>query len=244
MSKNIIVTGANRGIGRELVKELANRGNNIWACIRKENQEFDDYVNRIAEENSVWIKVIAFDLQSDEEIKTAIKAIISEGLSIDGLVNNAGINHYGLVAMTTIQEAKKIFQIDYFAPLLISQLVLRKMSRQKSGVIVNVASIAGLDSHAGDGIYGSAKAALISLTRVLSTEVAKIGIRVNGVAPGPTDTEMIAQHIEKLGEDVVSSSAMGRLATKAEIVNVIIFLLSEQSSFVNGQVIRVDGGII
>ena len=243
MKKNVIITGANRGIGKAIVEKFASKQCNIWACMREKNTSFEKYLCELSGQYDIWIKPIYFDLTDQEAIKEGIKQIISEKLNIDVLVNNAGINIYSLFQMTKIEDAKKLFEIDYFAPFLIMQLVLKRMTKQKSGDIINLSSIAALDSHAGDAVYGSAKAALLTLSKAIATEVGTYGIRVNVVAPGPVETEMIQTNINKIGEQVVSNSIMKRLAKPEEVADVVYYLTSEEASFVNGQVIRVDGGI-
>lgn len=240
--KNVILTGANRGIGYSMLKKFAMNGCNIWACARRESLEFEEKLDKLAQEYHVWIKPVYFELTSEEEIKQAMKDIIKERKNIDVLVNNAGVNYYGLFQMASVKKAKEIFDVNYFAPMIIMQYVLKVMTKQRSGCIINMSSIACLDTHAGDSIYGSAKSALTTLTKILASEVGTSGIRVNAIAPGPTDTDMIKEHITKLDENVVSNSVMGRLAAPDEIADVAIFLASEQASFINGQVIRVDGG--
>ncbi len=243
MEKNIIVTGANRGIGRAIVEKFALNKCNIWACARTRNNDFERYIQKLAEQNNIWIKPIYFDLIDQDAIKEAMKQIIAEKKDIDILVNNAGVNMYNLFQMTKIADAKRLFEIDYFAPFQIMQFVLKRMTKQKSGCIINLSSIAALDAHSGDAVYGSAKAALLTLSKAIATEVGHLGIRVNVVAPGPVETEMIKNNISKIGNQMVSNSIMGRLATTEEIANVVYYLSSDEASFINGQVIRVDGGI-
>lgn len=216
---------------------------NIWACARTRNEEFEQYLSELSEQNNIWIKPIYFELTDPEAIKTGIKQIMSEKINIDVLVNNAGINMYSLFQMTRLQDAKKLFEIDYFAPFQIMQLILKRMTKQQFGCIINISSIAALDAHAGDAVYGSAKSALLTLSKAVATEVGHMGIRVNVIAPGPVETDMIKTNMEKIGDQIVSNSIMDRLAQSSEIADVVYYLSSDEASFVNGQVIRVDGGI-
>lgn len=241
--KNVIITGANRGIGFALLEKYAMNGCNVWACIRKENQEFEQKAKEMESKFGVWIKIICFDLMNEEEIKSGMQEIVKEKEPIDILINNAGINSFSLFQMTRLCDAKDIFQVDYFAPYQIMQFVLRKMTKQKQGCIINMASIAALDSHAGDSIYGAAKAALITTSKGIAAEVGGLGdIRINSVAPGPTETDMIKINLEKIGGKIVSNSAKERLATTKEIADVVFFLTTDEARFINGEVIRVDGG--
>lgn len=242
MEKNIIITGANRGIGKATVEKFASKKCNIWACARKKDENFENYLEELSYKNNIWIKPIYFELSDPESIELGIKKIIDDKCNIDVLVNNAGINIYNIFQMTRIEDAKKVFQIDYFAPFQIMQIVLKRMTKQKSGAIINISSVAALDTHAGDSVYGSAKSALITLSRAVATEVGRYGIKVNVVAPGPVETEMIRKNMDKVGSTIFSNSIMERLAKPEEIADVIYYLSSEEAAFINGQVIKVDGG--
>lgn len=242
IGKNAIITGANRGIGNAIVQKFAEQGCNIWACARKPNKTFEDEMNNLENEYSVNITPIYFDLGSSEEIKNGFKAIYADKKPIDILINAAGIVNTDIFQMTSIDNVRTVFEINFFSVLQLTQLCLKVMCRQKKGNIVNIASIAGLDSNPTNCTYGSSKAALISFTKTLASEISSYGIRVNAVAPGPTKTDMIQTVYEKVGDAILTRSAMGRLANPEEVANVVLFLATEQSSFVNGQVIRIDGG--
>ena len=161
---------------------------------------------------------------------------------IDVLVNMAGIAHYGLFQMASSNVMHEVMQVNYFSAMILCQNVLKSMSKNGCGCIINVASVAAMDSHQGDSIYGASKAALCQSSRVMAAENGKNGIRVNVIAPGPTDTDMIALHRDKIGEAIVQNCSMGRLGRKEEIAQVALFLASEKAGFINGQIIRVDGG--
>lgn len=240
--KNCILTGSNRGIGKALLSALAKNKVNIWACARKPADDFINYTKTLEEQYDVWIKPVYFELSDENAIKSALKEVFSEKKNIDLLINNAGILHHGLFTMAPISEIRAVFNVNVMAPIILMQSVIRKMQRQKSGNIVNLCSIAGLDSHPGDSIYGSSKAALASITKVAATESAPYGIRINAVAPGPVNTDMITDGFSSFGDDVFKNCAMQRLAAPEEITDAILYLLSDNSSFINGQIIRIDGG--
>ena len=240
--KNAIITGSNRGIGRAIVEEFARCGCNIWACARKENHEFEEQLALLSEKHGVWIKPVYFDLSSEEAVKDGFKQIHGEKLPVDILVNNAAMGYSGMFSLTPMQVVRKLYEVNVFSVFALTQLVLKKMIRQKSGSIVNLASVAGLEAHHGDVTYGSSKAAIISLTQNLAAEMAEFGIRVNAVAPGPTETEMIVQFAETAKGRILDNVAMGRMAQPEEIARVVCFLASEGASFVNGQVLKIDGG--
>lgn len=240
--KNVILTGANRGIGLAILKKLAKEGCNIWTCCRTNTPETLSTFEQIARENCVWIKPIFFDLNEEESIKEGVLQILSEKKPIDVLVNNAGIPYGGLFYMTPMSKLKEVFQINYFSQIYIMQLVARYMMRQKKGCIVNMASVGGIETNAGYLAYGSSKAALIWATKSISKELGKYNIRVNAVAPGLTETQMGHYKSQKEIDKVLAVTSLGRMGTPEEIARSVCFLASEEASFITGQVLIVDGG--
>ena len=241
--KYALITGANGGIGRCVVEELARQKCNIIAQMRSEKKEFLEFSERINNEYGVDIKCIYFDLSDSADIKTGMQQFSKMKLPIDILVNNAGVAHGGLLQMTSIEDIRKVFDINYFAVAQMMQIVSRYMLRRGGGSIVNVASISGLELAAGNCAYGTSKAAVIALTKTIAKEFAAMNIRVNAVAPGLTDTNMATLMEEKAGQDMVRSTAFDRLARPEEIADTIVYLASDKASFITGQVLRVDGGM-
>ena len=225
--KNAIVTGSNRGIGKALIEVFAGAGFNIWACARKATPEYEVWLQDIAADANVWIKPVYFELTDNE-------ALI--------LVNNAGISTVGLLSMSKVEDIEKLFNVNYFAMLRIIQKVSKRMSRQRKGVIINMGSNAGIDPQPGKIAYGSSKAAVMMMTKCLAKELGPMGIRVNAIAPGPIETEMIHQYKDEVLKSLASESALRRLGKTEEIARVALFLASEQASYINGEIIKVDGG--
>ena len=243
--KNAIITGARRGIGRATVEIFAKNGANIWACARTCDPAFDADMHALSNQYGVSIWPIYFDITNDQEIKTSIKLIRNQGISVDALVNIAGIvSPNRLITMTSISTMKDVFDTNFFASIELSQAVLRIMMKQKSGSIVNISSIAGIDGDPAQLEYSSSKAALIAATKKMASEYGQFGIRVNCVAPGLTETSMIKEMAEEVKQNEIARSCLKRSANPEEIANVIAFLSSELASFITAQVIRVDGGIL
>ena len=155
----------------------------------------------------------------------------------------AGIATGGFLQMTSMKQLKEVFQINYFSHVLITQLITKLMMRQKSGCVINMGSVAGLDNFAGYTAYGASKAAMMSFTRTIARELAPYNIRVNAIAPGLTDTGMAGQMEEKAWKEMVERTDMNRLGKPCEIAQMMLFLASDEASFVTGQVYRVDGGM-
>lgn len=239
---NAIITGSNRGIGKAMVEAFAARGYNIWACARKASSEHEAWLNETASSNRVWIKPVYFEMSDTESVNNGIKQILDENETVEVLVNNAGISTVGLLSMSKVEDIRKLFEVNYFAMLQIIQKVSKKMARQKKGVIINMGSIAGIEPQPGKIAYGSSKAAVMMMTKCLAKELGPMGIRVNSIAPGPIETEMIHQYNDEMLTKLASESALRRLGKREEIAQVALFLASEQASYINGEIIKVDGG--
>ncbi|MFB2517408.1 SDR family NAD(P)-dependent oxidoreductase [Lysinibacillus sp. OTC-L20] len=242
--KNIILTGSAGGIGKKTLELLAENGANVWACARKATDEFEHYINELKSRFNVQITPIYFDFREEQQIKNAIKQIYSEKKTIDGLVNNAGITYNALFQMTGVEKMKEVFEINFFSQIIFTQYVIKLMMRQKSGSIVNIVSSAALDGNSGRSIYGASKAALLCVTKSLSEEVASYNIRVNAIAPGITNTNMVELSMtEQVIKETINNTKLKRMGEPDEIASSILFLLSDLSSYMTGQVLRVDGGL-
>lgn len=242
-NKTAIITGCNRGIGKAIMEAFAANGVNIFACVRKESPEFSALVAELTNKAGVAITPVYFDLADSEQVKTGIRAVTAAKQRIDVLVNNAGVGAGSFFQMTSLPDLKNVFEINFFSQILITQGISRYMSRFKAGSIINVASTAGLIGEAGMISYGSSKAALIFATKTMATELGATNIRVNAIAPSITKTDMFDQMEEKARNRLIESSALKRPATAEEIAGVALFLASDLSSYVIGQVLRVDGGL-
>jgi len=243
MERNVIITGANRGIGFAMVKKFAENGCNDWACARKHKPDFEARMGDLTKQNNIWIKPIYFDLSDEIEIKNGMMEIFKDKKSIHTLINNAGIYYDKLFQMHSMREIKEVYTINLFSMMQITQLVLKIMARQKSGNIINISSSTGVTPQQGAVCYGSAKAAVVVFTQALAIEAAHLGnIRINALAPGQTDTGMMRTLSDKNLEHVLNNCIMKRMGRPSEIANVAYFLSSDDASFINGQVIRVDGG--
>ena len=241
--KVVCITGADGGIGREITKKFSAEGSTLILTSIADTPAFADFVNGLKSEYKVEIYPFCFDLLDEEAIKEGLKAIKALKLKINVLINNAGMPHLAILPFTKMSDVKKVFQVNYFAQLQITQSLLGCMAKNGEGVILNAASIAGIDGDPGNAVYGATKASMILFTKVLSKELAPQGIRVNAVAPGLTSTPFADAMGDKAKASMEQISSMGRLATPKEIANTYFFLASEEASFINGQVIRVDGGV-
>jgi 3-oxoacyl-[acyl-carrier protein] reductase len=242
-NKVAVISGCNRGIGKAILETFAENGANVFACVRKKTDEFLDLVGVLTENTGVSITPVYFDLLDVEQIQKGINQIKSSKNPVDILVNNAGVASGSLLQMTSLEDLKNIFEINFFSQILFTQGISRYMSRFNSGSIINIASTAGMIGDAGTTSYGSSKAALILATKALSTELGAKNIRVNAISPSITQTDMFNQMDERTRNKIIIASALKRPATAVEVANVALFLASDLSSFITGQVLRVDGGL-
>lgn len=239
--KNAIITGSASGIGLATLKLFAENGANIWAFARKISSDFEETINQLIEKNHIWIKPVYADLSNEEELKKAFIEIRKE--KVDILVNNAGTTYDALLPMISAKKAKDLFDVNFFAQLQVTQFVSRMMQRQRSGVIVFTGSYLGIDGNRGQIAYSSTKAAVHGMVKALAKELVVDGIRVNAVAPGVVDTKLLNSMTREEYDEAINKCGMKRAARPSEIANMIMVLSSDLSSYVTGQIIRVDGGM-
>lgn len=241
--RTILVTGANGGIGFETLKIFANNKDNIIAIVREKNKNFENNIEKLKKENNINIDLFNCDFLDKDQIKTTSNEI-TKNYKIDCLINNAGKNFISLYQMTNENNLEEIFQINFFSHFFFTQSIIKSMIKNKFGSIVNISSSAALDCPVGSSAYSASKSAMLSWTNVLSKELSRYNIRVNAIAPGLTNTKMMKDfmNISQI-ENYVSKLNIKRPAEPDEIADTIFFLCSENSKYLNGQVIRVDGGL-
>lgn len=241
--KNALVTGASRGIGRAIAVELAKNGANIAISYVNNKDKAEEVVNEIKRYGVKAIAVKA-DVSKEEEVLNMVKIVKESIGSIDILVNNAGINRDNLLMRMSTEDWDKVIDTNLKGTYLCSKALIRDMIKKKSGKIINIASVAGVAGNFGQTNYSASKAGVIGFTKSLAKEVASRGINVNAIAPGLIETDMTLALKEDIRDSLVKNIPMGRLGTVQDIANIVIFLASEKSNYITGQVINVDGGMI
>ena len=242
--KNALITGAQRGIGAAMVEVFAREGANVWAFARKPSVTFEVRCARLADQYGVWIKPVYCELTDTEAIKAAFTQVMADKQPLHVLVNNAGImGEDRMFQMTSEADMRSIFDVNFFALIEVSRLATRLMARNKTGAVVNIASIAGID---GDSRldYSASKAAVIAATKKMARELISVGVRVNCLCPGFTDTDLVKDLSEKVVQEQTEKILMKRKGRPEEIANVAAFLASDMASYVTGQTWRADGGIL
>ena len=242
-NKNVIITGCNKGIGKATLEGFAKYGANIFACVRSNSSEFKKFILTLKKKYKVKIYVIQLDLLKKSSISNCVNEIYKINKNIDILVNNAGMLFNSLFQMTSEKQLQEMFQVNYFSQVYLTQIISRGMTKNKTGNIIFVSSTSGINGDYGRFAYSSSKAAILSTVKTLSKELSNYNIRVNAVSPGLTETDLMLSNTK---EDIIKSEiekiSLKRIASTNEIADIILFLASEKSSYINGQNIVADGG--
>jgi 3-oxoacyl-[acyl-carrier protein] reductase len=237
-NKNIIVTGASGGIGNSIVKKLNEAGANILASgtrIEKLEELKKKFEN---------IKILKFDISQSDKIEEFIENATSKlGGSLDGLVNNAGITQDNLAIRMSLDEWQQVININLTSTFLMSKFAIKKMLKNKSGKIVNITSVVGHTGNLGQANYTASKAGIVAMSKSLAIEYAKKNININCISPGFIKTAMTDKIDEKFKEIIVSKIPSARLGEPDDIANAALFLSSDQSNYINGETLHVNGGM-
>ena len=237
-NKNIIVTGASGGIGNSIVKKLNESGANILASgtriekLEELKKEFEK------------INILKFDISQSEKIEEFIENATKElGGSLDCIVNNAGITQDNLAIRMSLDEWKKVIDINLTSTFLMSKFAIKKMLKNKSGKIVNITSVVGHTGNLGQANYTASKAGIVAMSKSLAIEYAKKNININCISPGFIKTAMTDKIDEKFKDAIISKIPSARLGEPDDIANAVCFLCSDQSSYINGETLHVNGGM-
>lgn len=241
--KTALITGCNRGIGRSIMERFMEEGANIIACTRSMSPDLEAYYEESRAKYSIDIYPVTMDLSNEESVNKAVKDVFAMKLSVHVLVNNAGVACFDGLMRLSSEKMKEVFQINYFSPMMLIKSLIMVMMKAKGASIINLASVAGMDGTAGNCSYGASKASMILATKTLSKELSKAQIRVNAIAPNIVATDMSKDISDHLLNQQIQASSIQRSATPEEVANVALFLASDESSFLTGQTIRVDGGL-
>ena len=243
MSKVALITGATRGIGKQVAITLAKEGYDIIINYRSENDDLVNLKNEI-EKNNVKYLAIKGDVSSFEDCEKIVKEAIKEFGKIDVLVNNAGITNDMLLLRMKEEDFRKVIDVNLVGTFNMTKNVVQYMMKAKSGRIINLASVVGISGNAGQANYAASKAGIIGFTKSLAKELASRNILVNAVAPGFIETDMTNVLKDEVKEQIANTIPLKRQGTPEEVANVIKFLASDDSSYITGQVINIDGGML
>lgn len=243
MDKVAMITGATRGIGKQIALTLANEGYNIVLNYRTENDELKQLKNEIESKN-VKCLAVQGDVTNFEDCKQMIESAIEEFGKVDVLVNNAGITKDMLLARMKEEDFKQVIDVNLVGTFNMTKNVISYMMKARNGKIINISSVVGIAGNAGQTNYSASKAGIIGFTKSLAKEVASRNILVNAVAPGFIETNMTDVLKQEVKDEIAKNIPLKRMGTPQDVANVVKFLASEDSSYITGQVISVDGGMI
>lgn len=241
-NKVCLITGASKGIGLAIVKKFAENGAIVYANVRNEsslNSELTELQNNYSN-----IKISYFDVVAEQEVKNAILDIKKNEGRLDVLVNNAGVVSYELLGLLNFDKLQQMLNINVVAVIRLIQLASRLMTRQNSGSIINISSIVGVKGVKGQLAYSATKGAVNAITLSASKELAENKIRVNAIAPGMVATERLKTIMDNKFSDRVNDIGFKRIAEPEEIADTCLYLASDLSKYVTGQIIGVDGSTI
>ena len=236
--KNIIITGASGGIGNSIVKKLSEAGANILASgTRAEKLEE-------LKKNFKEIKILRFDISQNEKIEEFIEDATNQlGGNLDCIINNAGITQDNLAIRMSLKEWQKVIDVNLTSTFLLSKFAIKKMHKNKSGKIINITSVVGHTGNLGQANYTASKAGIIAMSKSLAIEYAKKNININCISPGFIKTAMTDKIDEKFKEIIISKIPSARLGEPDDIANAALFLSSDQSNYINGETLHVNGGM-
>lgn len=240
--KIAVVTGGSRGIGRATSIALAKAGARVLVNYRS-NEEAAKETLRLIEEGGGRAELLGFDVADPDSVATAIKDAVARHGGIDILVNNAGISIDQLLLRVSEKDLEMTWATNVNGAVFCAKACIRPMMKKRWGRIINLSSVVGESGNAGQAVYSASKAALLGLTRSLAREYASRGITVNAVAPGFIETDMTADLPDTAQQGIVDQTPLGRIGRPEEVAAAVVFLASEEASYITGQVIRVNGGM-
>ena len=243
MNKVAFITGGTRGIGKQIAIKLAKNGFDIALNYRKENDELKNTKNEI-EESGVKCLAVQGDVTSFEDSERMVKEIFDHYERIDVLVNNAGITKDNLFVRMKKEDFEDVINVNLIGTFNVTKNIVPIMMKQKSGRIINISSVVGISGNAGQANYAASKAGIIGFTKSLAKELASRNILVNAIAPGFIETQMTDVLKDSVKEEISKSIPLKRMGKTEDIANLANFLASDESSYITGQVINVDGGML
>ncbi|QIB26229.1 3-oxoacyl-[acyl-carrier-protein] reductase [Caloranaerobacter azorensis] len=241
--KIALITGGSRGIGKAIALKLASLGANIVVNYTKSDAKAKEVI-KLAEEMGVRAIAVKADVSNKDDVENFINKVLDEFGRIDILVNNAGITRDNLLMRMKEEEWDDVININLKGTFNVTKTAIRSMIKQKSGSIINIASVIGITGNQGQCNYAASKAGIIGFTKSIAKEVAKKKVRVNAVAPGFINTDMTDKLPDKVKEEYLTKIPLNRLGEPEDIANAVAFLASDLSSYITGQVLIVDGGLL
>jgi 3-oxoacyl-[acyl-carrier protein] reductase len=240
--RNVLITGGSRGLGLGIARKLVAADYRVIVVGRKDNKELNAAIAQAKRGKRGSLHFVAFDLGKIEKIPDLVRDLRKQFGPLFGLVNNAALGLDGALSLMHNSQIEELIRVNTHSPIVLTKYVVRAMMSERSGRVINVASIIGFTGYSGLSVYAATKASMIGFTRSLAREVGRLGITVNAVAPGFLDTEMTHGLGDAQREQVTRRSALRRLASVDDVANAVEFLLGHQGRSISGTVLTVDAG--
>lgn len=240
--RNVLVTGASRGLGLGIARKLAAAGYCVLALARQNNKQLATAIAEAERAKRGSLRFVSFDLNKIDEVPELVRKLRKEFGPIYGLINNAALGLDGALALTHDAKIEEIVRVNTLSPIVLTKYVVRAMMSDGAGRVVNIASIIGTTGYSGLSVYAATKTAMIGFTRSLAREVGRLGININAVAPGFIDTDMTHALVGEQRQKIMRRSALRRFAEVEDVANAVEFLMSDKARNISGTVLTVDAG--
>lgn len=239
--KKVLVTGGSRGIGKEIVKIFLEEGADVHFISTSPSPHMDE-MESLAAANETSVTWHQGNVADEAQMTAIVEPLAKEGLDV--VVNNAGITRDGLIFRMSLEQWEQVMQVNLTSAFIISRIAASQMIRKRTGAIINMSSVVGVTGNGGQCNYSASKAGMIGLTKSLAKEVSSRGVRVNAVAPGFIDTDMTKDLGEKIMDELKKQIPLGHTGSGRDIAEAVLFLASDKASYITGQVLNVDGGMV
>jgi 3-oxoacyl-[acyl-carrier protein] reductase len=240
--KVAVITGGTRGIGNAIAKKYAENGANLAVIATKDNEKAQTAIEEL-KKNGTDVKLYLCDIKNADQVASVSEAILADFGGVDIVVNNAGITRDNLLPGMSIADIDDVIDINLKGTMYVTRSFIRNFIKRKGGNVINISSVVGLMGNKGQANYAASKAGIVGFTKTVAKEYGRKNIRCNAIAPGYIATEMTAQLSEAQTEELKKQLPLTRLGTPEDIAELALFLASEKSSYITGEVIKVDGGM-
>ena len=240
--KVAVITGGTRGIGNAIAKKYAENGANLAIIATKDNEKAQAAIEEL-KKNGTDVKLYPCDIKNADQVASVSEAILADFGGVDIVVNNAGITRDNLLPGMSIADIDDVIDINLKGTMYVTRSFIRNFIKRKGGNVINISSVVGLMGNKGQANYAASKAGIVGFTKTVAKEYGRKNIRCNAIAPGYIATEMTAQRSEAQTDELKKQLPLTRLGTPEDIAELALFLASEKSSYITGEVIKVDGGM-
>ena len=241
-NKTTLITGASKGIGKAIAYRFASEGSRI-ILVSRDLRQLESIKSQLPN-NRLEHLAYGVDISEAIEVEQLFKSLKSNGINIDILVNNAGIMNSSLLIMSKLEDISSVIGTNLLGTIFVTKSAVKLMLRNRSGSIINLSSILGLNGSAGQSIYSASKSGVIGFTKSMSKELASLNIRVNAIAPGFIETDLTVGLKTEVKEKTIANIGMNRIGNTEDVANLALFLASDESKYITGQIINVDGGML